>query len=100
MTINQYITKFTQLSRYAKGLIKNEADRTKKFIKSLKTVIKSKLISLQLKIYMQVVEKALEVEADLLEDSENKAREPLSFKRHGSKDNLIGGRIALELIEI
>ena len=79
MMANQYDTKFSQLSRYVEGLIRNEADRTKKLVKGLKTEIRSKLITLQLKIYMQAVEKALEVEADMLEDSENRARETLSF---------------------
>ena len=44
MTVSQYDAKFTQLSRYAEGLVRNEADRTKKFIKGLKAEIRSKLI--------------------------------------------------------
>jgi len=47
----------------------------------LKTEIKSKYIALQLKVYMQAIEKALEVEADLVKDPENRARETSSFKR-------------------
>ena len=36
MTVTQYDTKFIQLSRYAEGLIRSEADKTKKFVKELK----------------------------------------------------------------
>ena len=54
MIVSQYNTKFTQLSRYAEGLVRNEADRTKKFIKGLKAEIRSKLIPLQLKVYMRL----------------------------------------------
>ena len=69
MTVNQYDTKFTQLFRYAEGLIRNKVDKTKKFVKGLKTEIRSKLIPFQLKEYMQDVEKSLEIEADMFRGS-------------------------------
>ena len=90
MTVNLYDSKFTQLSRYAEGLVRNEANRTKKFIKGLKAEIRSKLIPLQLKLYMQAVEKALEIKADMLEDLGNRAREALGFKRSRYQGSHIG----------
>ena len=67
MSINQYDVGFTQLSRCAAGLVR-EAERTKKFVRGLRPEIRSKLISFQLQIYIHAVEKALEVELDMLED--------------------------------
>jgi len=61
-------------------LVRSEADKTKKFVKGLKTEIRSKLIPLQLKAYMQAVEKVLEIKADMLENSENRASEVSNFK--------------------
>ena len=62
MNVSQYDQNFTQLSRYIDGLIKSEAEKTKKFVKGLKLKIRGKLIPLQLRSYLQAVEKALEVE--------------------------------------
>jgi len=81
MSVNQYDVKFTQLSRYAAGLVREESERTKRFVRGLKPEIRSKLIPFQLQIYIQAVEKALEVERDILEDQEVKSKELPPSKR-------------------
>ena len=60
--MSQYDQKFTQLSRYADALVKSEAERTKRFMKGLRSEIRDRLIPLQLKNYLQAVERDLEVE--------------------------------------
>ena len=44
MNVSQYNQRFTQLSRYAGGLVKNEVEKTKRFVKGLKLEIRSKLV--------------------------------------------------------
>ena len=55
------------MSRYADVLVKGEAKKTKRFVRSLKSEIRDKLIPLQLRNYLQAVIKALEVEMDIQE---------------------------------
>ena len=68
MTVSQYEAKFTQLSRYAGKLVSKEEDRTKRFVRGLRSGIRSQLVPFQLQIYSQAVEKALEVERDMQEN--------------------------------
>ena len=51
--------------------MKSEADKTKRFVKCLKLDIRGKLVPLQLRIYLQAMEKALEVEMDIQEGQED-----------------------------
>jgi len=44
MSVSQYDIKFTQLSRYAVGLVHEEADRIKRFVRGLRPEIRIKLI--------------------------------------------------------
>jgi len=53
MNVSQYDQRFTQLSRYANGLVKIEVEETKRFVKDLKLEIRGKLIPLQLRKYLQ-----------------------------------------------
>jgi len=52
-------------SRNAGGLVKKEAKKTKRFVKGLTSKLRSKLVPLQLRIYVYAIEKALEVEVDI-----------------------------------
>jgi len=81
MNVSQYDQRFTQLFRYADALVKSEAERTKRFVKGLKSKIRDRLIPLQLKNYLQAMERALEVEMDMQESYEDRAKEFLSSKR-------------------
>ena len=60
MSVSQYDIRFTQLSRYAVGLVWEEVNRTKRFVRGLRPEIRSKLVPFQLQNYVQAVEKALE----------------------------------------
>jgi len=71
MNVSQYDQRFTQLSRYADVLVKGEVERTKRFVKGLNPEIQGRLIPLQLRNYIQVVERALEVEMDIQESKED-----------------------------
>ena len=44
LTVSQYEVKFTQLSRYAEKLVSEEEDRTKRFVRGLKSEVRRKLI--------------------------------------------------------
>ena len=61
--------------------MKSEAERTKRFVKGLKLEIRGRLISLQLRNYLQAVEEALEVEMNIQESQEDWAKELSSSKR-------------------
>jgi len=50
---------------YANGLVKSEEEKTKRLVKGLNRKLGGKLIPLQLRSYLQAVEKALEVEIDI-----------------------------------
>ena len=75
MNVSQYDQRFTQLSKYAGVLVKSEAERTKRFVKGLKSEIRGRLIPLQLRNYLQAVERVLEVEIDMQESQEDWAKE-------------------------
>jgi len=81
MSVSQYDIKFTQLSRYAIGLVREEADRTKRFVRVLRPEIRRKPVPFQLQIYVQAMEKALEFERDILEDQEAPKKEISPSKR-------------------
>jgi len=81
MNVSQYDQKFAQLSRYADALVKSEAERTKRFVKGLRLEIRGRLIPLQLKNYLQAVERALEVEMDMQEGHEGWVKEIPNSKR-------------------
>ena len=79
--VSQYDQKFTQLSRYADTLVRSEADKTKRFVKGLRSDIRGRLIPLQLRNYLQAVERALEVEMDIQEGQGEWVEEMSNSKR-------------------
>ena len=81
MNVSQYDQRFTQLFRYADALVKSEAERTKRFMKGLRSEIQGRLIPLQLKNYLQAVKRALEVEMDMQEGHEDWVKEIPNSKR-------------------
>jgi len=73
--VTEYDTKFTQLSRYAEGLVRDEEEKTKRFVRDLKPKIRGKLIALRLQAYIVAVEIALKVEMDMRGKQENRIDE-------------------------
>jgi len=70
MTATQYGARFTQLSRYAGGLVRDEVEKTKRFVRGLRPGIKVGPMPFQFRVYIQVLEKALEVKKDTQENQE------------------------------
>ena len=60
---------------YANGLVKSEEEKTKRLVKGLNRKLGGKLIPLQLRSYLQAVEKALEVVMDIQESREDWVKE-------------------------
>ena len=97
MSASQYDIKFTQLSRYVAELVREEADRTKRFIRGLRPKIRCKLVPFQLQNYVQAVEKALEVERDIMEDQEVPGKEFPPSKRFRYQETHGSGGLNLNL---
>ena len=101
MTVSHYEVKFTQLLRYPDKLVSEEEDRTKRFVRGLRSGIRSQLVPFQIQIYSQAVEKALEVKRDMQENQDIRAKESptakhfryLSAPRMGSPGFRFGGSI-------
>ena len=66
--------------------MKNGTEKTKRFVKGPRQEIRSKLVPLQLRIYLHAVEKSLEVEMDIQESQEDWARD-LSVSKHPRYQN-------------
>ena len=79
--MTEYDAKFTQLSRYVDGLVKDEEEMTKRFVRGLKQEIRSKLIPFQLQVYVDAMEIAFEVEMDMHGQHENQANNENTPKR-------------------
>jgi len=71
MTVTEYDNRFTQLSTYAQGLVKDKEERTKRFVRGLRSEIRNKFVPLRLQVCLHVVETALEVERDMQDNSKN-----------------------------
>jgi len=95
MSVSQYDIKFTQLSRYAARLVREEADRTKRFVRGFRPEIRSKLFPFQLQVYIQAMEKALKVERDILKDQEvpNKEFSPPKRPQYEETHNSRGSNL-------
>jgi len=77
----QYEVKFTQLSRYVGKLVSEEEDMTKKSARSLRPEIRSQWFHFNYKFITRLVEKVLEVERDMQENHDIRAKESPSAKR-------------------
>lgn len=65
--MDQYEAKFAELSRYAPRLVKELMERARRFRDGLKPEIKSLLVSLNLKDYDELYERAQLIERDMTE---------------------------------
>ncbi|XP_020528265.1 uncharacterized protein LOC110007981 [Amborella trichopoda] len=64
ITIEQYAVKFAELSRYAPHIIKTEAQQASKFVRSLRSDIRGRVISANLKTFSPLVDLAMKIERD------------------------------------
>ncbi|KAK1375434.1 CCHC-type domain-containing protein [Heracleum sosnowskyi] len=77
MTVPQYETKFTELSRFVPTYVDTEKKKAKRFQQGLRSWIRSKLAILELDTYAAVVQKAMIAEAgsdSYMKERENKKR--------------------------
>ncbi|KAK1360296.1 hypothetical protein POM88_044770 [Heracleum sosnowskyi] len=77
MTVPQYETKFTELSRFVPTYVDTEKKKAKMFQQGLRSWIRSKLAILELDTYAAVVQKAMIAEAEsdsYMREKENKKR--------------------------
>ncbi|KAK1352107.1 hypothetical protein POM88_053611 [Heracleum sosnowskyi] len=77
MTVPQYETRFTELSRFVPTYVDTEKKKAKRFQQGLRSWIRSKLAVLELDTYAAVVQKAMiaETESDsYMKERENKKR--------------------------
>ena len=65
MTVVQYETMFTKLSKYTPYVVGTEAQRKKRFLKGLTLEIQDALVTAQLDSYIEAVEIAQRVEDSL-----------------------------------
>ncbi|XP_059627995.1 uncharacterized protein LOC132270807 isoform X2 [Cornus florida] len=79
MSVAEYENKFTSLSRFAPEVVRDEANKTRKFVSGLNHRIRPLITTQFIKVYSEAVERALMLEAD---NRENDARrEQLKQKR-------------------
>ncbi|KAL3741036.1 hypothetical protein ACJRO7_022195 [Eucalyptus globulus] len=58
LTVDQYEAKFSELSRYAPRLIEDQKEKTKRFLKGLRTDIRKQLLPLNIRDYNEIYERA------------------------------------------
>ncbi|XP_058075840.1 uncharacterized protein LOC131224339 [Magnolia sinica] len=99
MTVGQNESKFTELSRFAPFMIQDEARKAKKFERGLRGSIRNKLTPLKLRLYADVVERALMIERDNEEfwKSRNQKREAKSNARAASNTSQTQGDASKKL---
>lgn len=65
MTVIQYEAKFTSLSRFAPELVATEDKKARWFERGLRQAIKNRIVPLKLRVYSELVERAIIVEGSL-----------------------------------
>ncbi|XP_059639669.1 uncharacterized protein LOC132282054 [Cornus florida] len=80
MSVTEYKNKFTSLSRFVPEMVSNEVDKVQKFSSGLDYKMKPLLIAQGIKVYSEVVERALMLEVEA-KDKEAR-REQLRQKRN------------------
>ncbi|XP_038976545.1 uncharacterized protein LOC120107362 [Phoenix dactylifera] len=84
MTIAEYEAKFTELAKFVPKLVEDELDRTHKFEMGLKTEIRKQVVPYELTTYAAVVNKALIIEREVID--ERLERERNQKKRNRSNE--------------
>ena len=90
LTVAQYEAKFAELSRFAPHLVDNEERRTRIFLRGLRPNIRTHLITLKLRSYADVVDRAQlwERDSDMNRlEAERQLREKNQERAHGTHNN-------------
>ena len=85
MTVAQYVAKFTALSRYCTHLVATEERKSTRFVRGLKTAIRTQLVAHKFQNFQDAVDRAYHVEHDI---EEHKSRvEGTSVVNRGGKQD-------------
>lgn len=68
LSVDQYEDRFSELSRFAPRLVKNQEDKAKRFLNGLKTDFRRQLVPLNLKNYNEIYERAQLIEQELMKE--------------------------------
>ena len=66
-TVDQYIAEFTRLAKFASRMVEDPLDRAQRFRDGLKLDLRSYMISLNLREYNEIYERAQAIEQDLVD---------------------------------
>ncbi|XP_059660859.1 uncharacterized protein LOC132307185 isoform X1 [Cornus florida] len=72
MSVAEYENKYTLLSRFVPEMVKDEVDKTQKFVSDLNERIKPLIMAQFIKVYSEAVERALMLEADIKDKDEKR----------------------------
>jgi hypothetical protein len=86
MTMNEYLNKFTQMSRYAPGVINTDEKKHVAFLNGLNDDIQFQLLNTDYKDFQKMVNKAIIVENKFKEVEKN-GRRKTSFSGQSSGSN-------------
>ncbi|XP_034701176.1 uncharacterized protein LOC117926612 [Vitis riparia] len=73
MSVLEYESRFSELSRFALGMISEEGEKARRFQQGLRPTIRNRLVPLAIRDYSELVKRALLVEQDI--DETNQIRE-------------------------
>ncbi|KAL6331976.1 hypothetical protein AAG906_020329 [Vitis piasezkii] len=73
MSVLEYESRFSELSRFALGMISEEGEKARRFQQGLRPAIRNRLVPLAIRDYSELVKRALLVEQDI--DETNQIRE-------------------------
>ncbi|RVX08378.1 Transposon Tf2-8 polyprotein [Vitis vinifera] len=73
MLVLEYESRFSELSRFALGMISEEGEKARRFQQGLRPAIRNRLVPLAIRDYSELVKRALLVEQDI--DETNQIRE-------------------------
>ncbi|RVW93684.1 Transposon Ty3-I Gag-Pol polyprotein [Vitis vinifera] len=73
MSVLEYESRFSELSRFALGMISEEGEKARRFQQGLRPAIRNRLVPLAIRDYSELVKRALLVEQDM--DETNQIRE-------------------------
>ncbi|XP_059654199.1 uncharacterized protein LOC132300909 [Cornus florida] len=65
MSVAEYENKFTSLSRFVLKMVREEVDKTRKFVSGLNDRMRPLITAQFIKVYFEAVERALMLEADI-----------------------------------
>ncbi|KAJ9672728.1 hypothetical protein PVL29_026082 [Vitis rotundifolia] len=70
MSVLEYESRFSELSRFALGMISDEGEKARRFQQGLRPAIRNRLVPLAIRDYSELVKRALLVEQDIEETNQ------------------------------